>query len=105
MTGLPEKRVPDGTAHRSHGDRRQYGDRYKVCGGCNPGYVREELVKKLKERFPHHIYVTASERTECDIWLLVCGCSSACVSGEGLSALKKRFVLTSRRSFRRRRIT
>lgn len=41
----------------------------KYCGGCNPGYVREELVKKLKERFPHHIYVTASERTECDIWL------------------------------------
>ena len=35
----------------------------KYCGGCNPGYVREELVKKLKERFPHHIYVTASERT------------------------------------------
>ena len=30
MTGLPEKRVPDGTAHRSYGDRRQYGDRYKV---------------------------------------------------------------------------
>lgn len=24
------KRVPDGTAHRSYGDRRQYGDRYKV---------------------------------------------------------------------------
>ena len=36
----------------------------KYCGVCNPGYVREELVKKLKERFPHHIYVTASERTE-----------------------------------------
>lgn len=71
----------------------------KYCGGCNPGYVREELVKKLKERFPHHIYVTASERTECDIWLLVCGCSSACVSGEGLSALKKRFVLTSMKEF------
>ena len=35
--------------------------------------------------------MTASERTECDIWLLVCGCSSACVSGEGLSALRKRF--------------
>ena len=71
----------------------------KYCGGCNPGYVREELVKKLKERFPHHIYVTASERTECDIWLLVCGCSSACVSGEGLSALRKRFVLTSMKEF------
>lgn len=30
---------------------------------------------------------------------LVCGCSSACVSGEGLSALKKRFVLTSMKEF------
>lgn len=71
----------------------------KYCGGCNPRYQREAFVKKLKARFPSHTYVTLKEQKKCDIWLLVCGCPAACVSGEGLIALKQRFLLTSMKEF------
>lgn len=71
----------------------------KYCGGCNPRYQREALVKKLKARFPSHTYVTLKEQKKCDIWLLVCGCPAACVSGEGLIAVKQRFLLTSMKEF------
>ncbi|WP_125144093.1 MaoC family dehydratase [Clostridium transplantifaecale] len=71
----------------------------KYCGGCNPRYQREALVKKLKTRFPSHTYVTLKEQKECDIWLLVCGCPAACVSDDGLIAVKQRFLLTSMKEF------
>ena len=71
----------------------------KYCGGCNPRYQREALVKKLKARFPSHTYVTLREQKKCDIWLLVCGCPAACVSEEGLIAVKQRFLLTSMKEF------
>lgn len=71
----------------------------KYCGGCNPRYQREALVKKLKARFPSHTYVTLKEQKKCDIWLLVCGCPAACVSDEGLIAVKQRFLLTSMKEF------
>lgn len=71
----------------------------KYCGGCNPRYQREALVKKLKARFPSHTYVTPKEQKKCDIWLFVCGCPAACVSDEGLIAVRQRFLLTSMKEF------
>lgn len=71
----------------------------KYCGGCNPRYPREALVKRLKARFPSHTYVTLKEQKKCDIWIFVCGCPAACVSGEGLIAVKQSFRLTGMKEF------
>jgi len=71
----------------------------KYCGGCNSRYDRTGCVEKLKKKFPPHTYVTAADNTECDIWLLVCGCQSACVSGEGLKARKGMMTLCTMKDF------
>lgn len=71
----------------------------KYCGGCNPVYSRGRQVKKIQEEFPDHTYVTPSDRKDCDIWLIVCGCLRACASTDGLTAEKKMFILGTERSF------
>lgn len=71
----------------------------KYCGGCNSVYNRGRQVNLLKEQFPEHEFRTASDGNVCDIWLVVCGCMRACASAEGLTAVKRLFILPTERSF------
>ena len=61
----------------------------KYCGGCNSRYDRTKEVEKLKKQFPQHEFTYQVDTAICDIFLLVCGCMTACASPEGLAA--KRF--------------
>lgn len=71
----------------------------KYCGGCNSIYNRGRQVELLKQRFSEHEYCTPGEQKTCDIWLVVCGCMRACASTEGLTAVKRLFILPTERSF------
>lgn len=71
----------------------------KYCGGCNSVYDRGRQIKLLREQFPEHEFRTASGGSDCDVWLVVCGCMRACASAEGLRASKRLFVLPTERSF------
>ena len=55
----------------------------RYCGGCNSRYDRRAEIAKLQKEFPEAEFVYDSG-TVCYLWLLVCGCASACVSAEGL---------------------
>ena len=71
----------------------------KYCGGCNSRYQRGRAVKRLKEQFPCHEYVTAQDKERCDIWIIVCGCQRACADDGNLKADKKKFLAVGERSF------
>ncbi|MBQ9322281.1 MAG: MaoC family dehydratase [Eubacterium sp.] len=55
----------------------------RYCGGCNPRYDRAAETKRLQKALPDTEFTFDSSRV-CDLWLLVCGCPTACVSDEGL---------------------
>lgn len=56
----------------------------KYCGGCNPRYDRVREVASLIRQFPSFTfqYDTA---VYCPIWIVVCGCQSACCPTDDLS--------------------
>ncbi len=50
----------------------------KYCGGCNPIIDRKRLVKRVMQKLPtDHIY-EFFDFTECDVVLVVNGCTIAC---------------------------
>lgn len=59
----------------------------KYCGGCNSQYDRVKLIEGFKKRHPENRYygVLDGELTQ-DIWIIVCGCPSACACTDGLTA-------------------
>lgn len=71
----------------------------KYCGGCNPRYDRGMEMLHLKEKFKEIQWVSGNEHEVCDFWLIVCGCSRACVRTEGLSARQKILLLKSPMDF------
>lgn len=71
----------------------------KYCGGCNPRYDRVAQVEQLKARFPQHTYVSAAAASDCDVWLVVCGCTAACADRSALRAEKQLFLLWSPEGF------
>ena len=56
----------------------------KYCGGCNPRYDRIGEVNKLKAEFREMEFVTASDYPDCDVVIVVCGCSAACAERSSL---------------------
>ena len=56
----------------------------KYCGGCNPRYDRISEVNKLKAEFSEMDFVTAADHPDCDVVIVVCGCSAACADRENL---------------------
>lgn len=72
----------------------------KYCGGCNSRYNRAAAVRKVIDSFPQHTFIYATQGASlCDIWLIVCGCITACASTEGLTATKKIFKINSPQGF------
>jgi acyl dehydratase len=72
----------------------------KYCGGCNSRYDRTREVKKLQEQFPQHTFVYDTADTKfCDIWVVVCGCITACASTDSLVAARKMFIVHFPRDF------
>ena len=57
----------------------------KYCGGCNPRYDRSHMTAQLLKSLPdaEPVYDTG---VYCPIWLVVCGCPSACVDTGPLRA-------------------
>ena len=76
----------------------------KYCGGCNSQYDRVKLIEGFKKRHPENRYygVLDGELTQ-DIWIIVCGCPSACACTDGLTArLKMVWVPKSWRFWKRK---
>lgn len=71
----------------------------KYCGGCNPRYDRVAKVEQLKAELPQHSYVSALTTSDCDVWLVVCGCPAACADRSALKAKKRLFLLHTPESF------
>lgn len=49
----------------------------KYCGGCNSRYDRGKMVRDLQAQFPD-VQFTCDTDEYCNIWLIVCGCPTAC---------------------------
>ena len=66
----------------------------KYCGGCNCRYDRAKEVKKLITAFPDHEFTyEATPENICDIWLIVCGCITACAAYSDLVYIKRIFII------------
>ena len=52
----------------------------KYCGGCNPAYERNNIVKWLKRDFQNIELSPLKENEKYDLILIICGCSAECVS-------------------------
>lgn len=62
----------------------------KYCGGCNSWYDRTLAAQGLIERVKADLPVETTYDTEeaCQVWLVLCGCASACADTSGLKAEK-----------------
>jgi len=68
----------------------------KYCGGCNPTYDRKSVVSGLKEHFNKgHTIETSKQGIVYDVVIILCGCSSACVSINNLEAKYEKICITS----------
>ncbi|MGI6057307.1 MAG: MaoC family dehydratase [Bilifractor sp.] len=56
----------------------------KYCGGCNPRYDRVSEVAALISQFPEFIF-QYDTGVYCPVWIVVCGCQSACCPTDDLS--------------------
>ena len=50
----------------------------KYCGGCNPAIDRKRLVKQVMQKMPGNLVYEYFDFTDCDVVLVVNGCSLAC---------------------------
>jgi hypothetical protein len=68
----------------------------KYCGGCNPGYDRTGLIRRIPEDFPrvNIVYETPS-REAADFVLVVCGCPVRCASHKGIRGLFGKRIISS----------
>jgi 4-hydroxybutyrate CoA-transferase len=68
----------------------------KYCGGCNPGYDRTGLIRRIPEDFPgvNIVYETPSRETV-DFVLVVCGCPVRCASHGGIRGLYGKWIISS----------
>ena len=63
----------------------EIGIRY--CGGCNASYDRKEFITKLiKELDGNYKFEIANDTKVYHYLILVCGCSSCCVSHESYTS-------------------
>lgn len=51
----------------------------KYCGGCNPRFDRVEFVRRLREAFPHIVFMPYRPEERFGFTVIVCGCASRCV--------------------------
>lgn len=52
----------------------------KFCGGCNPGYERSKIVKRICAKFPQVEIEPVREESAYDLILLISGCHAECLS-------------------------
>lgn len=52
----------------------------KFCGGCNPGYERGNIVKRICAAFPQVEIEPVREENTYDLILLISGCHAECLS-------------------------
>lgn len=52
----------------------------KFCGGCNPGYERANILKKIRSEFPQVEMEPVQEENAYDLILLISGCHAECLS-------------------------
>lgn len=68
----------------------------KYCGGCNPTYDRIEVVSSLKKHIGQgHSVETAKQGIIYDVVVILCGCTSACVSHQNLEAKYGKVYITN----------
>lgn len=69
----------------------------KYCGGCNETYNRVSEVEKLKKELPDLCFYYDDNHV-CDIALIVCGCSNACVCMDKIK-IENKFILKDKEDF------
>jgi hypothetical protein len=52
--------------------------RVKYCGGCNPGYDRLALVKRIEERLGDRVALVGADNNGISLVLAIEGCGIAC---------------------------
>jgi hypothetical protein len=60
----------------------------KYCGGCNPGFDRTDLVRKIKKELKDIVEFVSTEDSSIEGLLVVEGCSTACVDLEAFKHQK-----------------
>ncbi len=72
----------------------------KYCGGCNPRFNRSEIVRMINRDFSGaEIVYSAPEPVSADLLLIICGCSSRCISAAAMAADCEVFVLTEEEQY------
>lgn len=71
----------------------------KYCGGCNPRYNRMGIVDRLKKDLPDAEIVFSNEEKTADWYIIICGCTSACVKHDDLTGTCGKMVMTSYRDY------
>ncbi|MCJ7664893.1 MAG: hypothetical protein MUO24_11725 [Desulfobacterales bacterium] len=66
--------------------------RIKYCGGCNPGYDRLALVKRIEERLRGKVALVGAEGDGISLVLAVEGCGIACADLSDFAGLEVRVI-------------
>ena len=58
----------------------------KYCGGCNPGFERGDITKKLIKKYTKHTFVNVNADVNklYDLVIVICGCSTKCANYQSL---------------------
>jgi hypothetical protein len=68
------------TKQTQTGIKKRVGIKY--CGGCNPGYERVEMVKRIQFRFNDRFLFLRHDEPDIDVLVLVSGCHRACAGND-----------------------
>lgn len=53
---------------------------FKYCGGCNPNYERNSILKRARQDYPNAIFLPYDSDDRFDLVLVICGCLAECFS-------------------------
>lgn len=74
----------------------------KYCGGCNPRYDRNQIIKNLKGDFNNiHIFTNFNCSGICDFIIILCGCMTSCVNHENLYGRYGKMVIRTLKDYER----
>lgn len=71
----------------------------EFCGGCRDEYFKGRAMRLLREKHPEHTYIRNDRTALCDIWIVCCGCKTACADGRDLKYTDRKFVAVCEADF------
>ncbi len=74
----------------------------KYCGGCNPGYDRIKLFKKIFDEIGEgFVFHTAEDNVTYDFLLIISGCPNSCPNSRSIKAKYGFFSLKSEKDYKK----